>query len=204
MALLKIIDVLSGFPGWTTNFELFHRREFSRHGNGQTRVKDFGSPLWQASYASKSLSPNELDHWRAKLASLDDGLGIFSARAISRCRPILHPGDSELPVGELYAIGSDNKSLVVSGLDGISLSVGDHIQVGQYLHVIVEEAKAVGGITPFFEVRPHLVTGLALGDVVLIEKPSCLMSIVPGSVSTSGDPNSGRGAISWRAIEARG
>lgn len=204
MAITYPIDLLAGFPGWSTDFSLLWRQEHSRHASGRTRVKDFGTPIWQANYVSTTLSANVLDAWRARLASLENGLNTFTGYSLSRCRPILHPGSSVLPEGAVDTVGADNKSLRVSGLTDITLSIGDMIQVGSYLYQVMEEAAAVAGLTPLFEVRPHLATGAAALDVVKITKPSVAMTIVPGSVSASADPRTGRGSISFQAIEARG
>lgn len=198
------VDLLTGFPGWCTDFSLLWRQEHSRHASGRTRVKDFGTPLWQASYVSTTLSPNTLDQWRARLAALEGGLNTFIGYPLSRCRPTLHPGSSVLPEGELHTIDENNKAVRVDGLTGITLSVGDFVQIGDHLYQVMEAAVTVDGLTPLFEVRPHLAPGTALEDVVLIARPSVAMTLVPGSISASADPRTGRGSISFQAIEARG
>jgi hypothetical protein len=205
MALTEPLDILSDFPGWCTSFDLLWRQEQSRHASGRTRVKDFGSPIWQAAYVSRSLSPNELDFWRARLTAAENGLVTFIAYPTSRCRPIKHPGSSTLPTGTLDTIDDNNKAIKVSGLTGITLSVGDFIQIGDSdLHQVMEPAVAVAGLTPLFEIRPHLWPGAAVTDAVTISRPHCLMTVVPGSVSANADLATGRGSISWQGIEARG
>jgi len=203
MAITEPIDLLTGFPGWSTRFELAWRQEQSRHASGRTRVKDFGSPLWGATYQSRLLKRRDLDFWRAKLDTAENGLVTFKAYATSRCRPMAHQGTSTLPTGSLNTIGSNDKSVRVSGLTGITLSVGDMIQIGSNLHRVVEQAAAVSGLTPLFEIRPHLWAGTNTGQAVVITKPSCLMTVVPGSITATSELN-GWGSISWQAIEARG
>lgn len=206
MALTEPLDLLADFPGWSTSFEPLWRQEQSRHASGRTRVKDFGSPIWQGTYLSRSLSANELDHWQARLMAAENGLVTFIGYKLSRCRPIRHPGSSALPTGALDTIDDNNKSIRVSGLTGITLSIGDFIQIGDGdLHQVMEAAIASsGGLTPYFEVRPHLWPGAAVTDAVSIDRPHCLMTVVPGSVSASADLSTGRGTISWQGIEARG
>lgn len=202
MAITYPLDLLASFPGWTTEFELAYRQEQSRQANGRTIVKDMGSPLWRAAYQSRSLSPNELDQWRARLASLENGLQTFKGYALSRCRPIAHPGNAALPSGTVSAINANRKAIRVASLTGITLSVGDMLRVGTAdLHQVME--SATGTPTNEFEIRPHLWPGAATSDAVSIEKPYCIMSIVPGSVSTTADMATGRGAVSFQAIEAR-
>jgi hypothetical protein len=203
MAISAPLDLLTDFPGWSPVFELLYRQEQSRHASGRTRVKDFGSPLWTATYTTRNLRPSVLDYWRAKLASAENGLVEFTAWPIARSRPINHQGSGSLPTGELHTIDANNKAVRVDDLDGISLAIGDYVQIGTDLHQVMEPAVAVSGLTPLFEIRPHLWPGVTVGDVVKISKPACLMTVVPGSVSAQSDLR-GWGSISWQAIESRG
>jgi len=198
MTITYPFDLLDGFPGWSTDFSLLWRQEQSRQTNGRTIVKDMGSPLWQAAYQSRSLSPNELDRWRARLAAMENGLKTFIGRNMARCRPINHPGSAVLPTGTLSSIAADRKSIVVGSLPGITLRPGDMLQIGEKdLHQAVD----VSGFS--IEVRPHLWPGVAAGATVTIDKPACIMAIVPGSVSSTADMATGRGTVSFQAIEAR-
>ena len=194
---MATIDLLSGFPGWITQFELLWRQEISRAAGGRTYVKDLGDPLWTATYQSRSLSPNELDYWRARLDQLENGAGTFYGRHFARCRPIKHPGSSPLPSGTLSGIGADRKTLTITSLTGITLSVGDMVQIGASdLHRVVAAGSSV-------EVRPHLWPGVATGAAVTISKPSCVMMIMPGSIQTQASPDTGDGTVTFQAVEAR-
>src|SRR5690606_31870217 len=140
--------------------------------SGRTRTKDFGSPLWRASYQTRSLSPNELDHWRAVIGQAQNSQMRFKAYPLSRCRPIKHPGSAALPAGTLHTIGVDDKTIRVAGLVGISLSIGDMLQIGAAnLHRVLEPAS--GNPTALFTVEPHLWPGTVTGQAVLVSKPSC-------------------------------
>jgi len=198
MAITYPFDLLADFPGWSTDFDLLWRQEQSRQANGRTIVKDMGSPLWRATYQSRSLWANELDYWRARLAAMENGLKTFLGRPLSRCRPINHPGSAALPSGTLSSIGGDRTTINAGGLTGITLRAGDMMQIGaRDLHQLVD----VSGAT--MEVRPHIWPGVATGAEVVISKPSCVMAIVPGSISSSADAATGRGSISFQAVEAR-
>lgn len=204
MALTEPLDLLDSFPGWSTDFALQARQEQSRHASGRTRTKDLGSPLWAGTWATRVMNPNELDRWRALLSAAMIDQMTFRGRKLSRCRPAMHPGSSTLPTGELQSVGVNNKAIRVDDLPGISLSVGDMIQIGNDLYEAVEPAVAAAGLTPLFEVRPHLWPNAAVGQPAIISKPGCLMTIVPGSLSASADLRTGRGSITFSAIEARG
>lgn len=357
-------DFLHDFPGWTTEFDLLWRQEQSRMALGMTIVKDMGSPLWRMSVSSISLRSNELDYWRARLTSLENGLKTFRAFPKSRCYPIAYPNGSwadflgnkvsnpgfesgaagwlfgataslstnartgsqalaltksggagasslvRIPVvgGAQYTltawvkaniasaagcniranwfasaiggtvisvsdsasnvalttdyvqrgatvvtapadathvqiqlfhltastattmfvddvdfrvvagasfdgtnaavntINANRKAVTLKGLPaGYVVSVGDYVQIGAAnLHQVMEPAKASGsGTTSEFEIRPHLWPASAVNDAVVVKRPSCIMAIVPGSISSTAELATGRGVISFQAIEAR-
>ncbi len=202
MPLTEPLDLLTGFPGWSTDFALMARQEQSRHASGRTRVKDFGQPIWRGRWQSKTLSPNALDAWRARIEQAMISQMTFKAWQSSRCRPIAHPGSAALPAGTLNTIGDDDKTVRVAGLVNISLSIGDMLRIGSSLYRALEPAS--GDPTGVLTITPHLWPGTATGQAVIIDKPWCLMTIDPNSLSSSADPRTGRGSISFSATEARG
>lgn len=200
MASPNISNILVGFDGWSTEFDLLYRQEYSRTAGGSTIGKDFGTPLWQAKFESHSLRPNELDTWRAKFKVLGGSLQLFAACPMSRCYPIAYPKGNGMPdvsAVKVATLGDDNCSLTVTGLAaGYKATVGDYIQIGTKLYQLVD-------LSTGFEVRPHLATGTAVGNVVTLIRPSVPMMIIPGSLSTVADRSTGRGTISFQAIESR-
>jgi hypothetical protein len=202
MALTEPLDLLTDFPGWSTEFDLMARQEQSRHASGRTRVKDMGQPIWRGRWQTKTLSANTLDRWRARIEQAMISQMTFTAWQSSRCRPITHPGASVLPAGTLHTIGSDDQTVRVAGLVGITLSIGDMIRIGSSLYRVQEAAS--GNPTGLFTITPHLWLGTATSQPVIIAKPWCLMTIDPGSLSAPTDLSTGRGSISFSATEARG
>lgn len=189
---------MQDFPGWTVDFRLMFRQEQSRQASGRTIVKDFGTPLWTATYQSRGLRPNLLDEWRARLNALANGLETFKAWPMSRCWPILHPyGEGAVP-GVIATIGANRKSLTVDWTDGAtSLSIGDYVEVNsRWLFQVT--GVAAGLVT----VAPNLPLGVLVGQAVSVAKPGVTMRLVPDSV-TAGASLNGRGSISFQAIEDR-
>ncbi|MBO9100003.1 MULTISPECIES: hypothetical protein [unclassified Rhizobium] len=210
MAITFPYDLLSAFPGWSTEFDLAYRQEQSRTAGGRTIVKDLGSPLWQATWQSRNLRVNELDAWRARLKALENGLQTFRAWPTSRAYPIAYPNGS-WPTGAAFSgqarINSlSSKAVSLKGLPaGYRVSVGDYMQIGTTdLHQVVEDAVAnAGGVTGSFEVRSFLWPAAVVNAIVSLTKPSCIMGIVPGTISSTADIQTGRGVITFQAFEAR-
>lgn len=202
MAITYPYDILAEFPGWSTDFDLAYRQETSRTAIGQTFVKDLGSPLWTASYQSRVMRPNEMDAWRARLKALEGGLKQFRGRPTSRCYPIAYPngtGMGNVSAVTLGSIGTNRNTIGLSGLPGgYVASVGDYLQIRTNdLHQIVNVSGSE------IEVRPHLWPTTAVGDAVTLVKPSCLMTIEPGSINTTADLSTGRGVITFQGFESR-
>lgn len=217
MSLTAPFDILTGFPGYTTSFAPLYRQEQSRTAGGKTYVKDYDDPLWQLSAQSRSLSINELDYWRARLAALENGLQAFLGYSMSRTWPILYPKGS-WPTGVAFdgvsaglaTINTARTAISISDLpEGFKFSVGDYLTIGNDLHQVMEPATANGaGLTNVFEVRPRIWPSVEVGSspppaAVSVKRPACLMTIDPGSVSSPADPATGRGVISFTATESR-
>ncbi len=194
-------NLLDQFPGWSTEFDLMYRQELSRTTGGVTLVKDMGTPLWKATYKSFSMMPNQLDKWRARLKVLDGGLKEFWGFPTSRCFPVAYPngtGMGNTANMKLATIGSGRQTVTFSGVPaGYRFSVGDYIQIGtRNLHQIV----AVGAE---LEIRPHLWPETKVNDPVKVSQPMCKMLIVPGTLTTTSELATGRGAVSFEAVESR-
>ena len=211
MTIVYPLDLLPGFPGWTTGFDLRWRQEQSTQASGRILVKDLGAPLWTLRAASKVLSPNNLDHWRARLTALENGLQTFLGYPMSRCFPQAYPNGT-WPTGGAFdgsavlaAINANRKAIALSGLPaGFKLTLGDYVSIAGDLHQVMEAATADGfGATPQFEVRPHIWPGVtAPKPGATVKQPGCQMAIVPGSVTSDAQLN-GWGTVSFQAIEAR-
>ena len=199
MAGIMPLDILDGFPGWFTEFDLFHRQEISRTAGGKTLVKDMGRPIWKAAYTSRVLSANELDYWKARFRLLDGSLREFLGRPLSRCFPVAYPngmGSGDVSGVKVAEIAPDNQTVRLSGLPaGYRASVGDFIQIAAKLYQLADLSAA--GFTLF----PHLAPGTTVGNAVVLVRPSVAMIITPGTFTAQSDPASGRGTISFQAIE---
>lgn len=216
MAISFPYDLLEEFPGWSTEFDLLWRQEQSRTADGRTYVKDLGSPLWRATYQSRPVRRPVLDMWRARLKVLENGLNTFVGRPLHRCYPIAYPKpvfDAQFPtfsgIAAVNSINANRKAISLQTLPvGFKVSAGDMITIGSSgatynLHQVVEDATAnASGITPQFEIRPHLWPQSVVGNMAQIIKPFCVMTLVPDSVSTTAELN-GFGSVTFQGVESR-
>src|SRR5690606_16055831 len=102
------------------------------------------------------------------------------------------------------SVGENNKSLSLSGLPaGYVLTIGDKGQIvysssptRNFFFEVSETVAADGdGLTPEFEVFPHLPPGLTTGLSVTLIKPACRGFIMPGTFN----PGTARGMITTGA-----
>jgi hypothetical protein len=174
-------------------FRLVERQEFSRTAQGRTIGKSFGSALWMADWTTAPMPLTDGVGYEAVLNSLDGVIQPFFGYDLRRPYPAAHSaGDFSEASVTVYQIGADGKSLGLDGLPtGFVLTRGDYIAFdygsvpSRALHQVMETVTVDGtGISPSFEVRPHLRPGLAVGDPVILKKPSALFTLQPGSVES--------------------
>lgn len=209
-AIVFPYDLLAGFPGWQGVAKINRRQERSRTAAGRTIVKDMGDPLWVSTYMTKSMKPNELDKWRARLDALDEGLNTFKGYILSRCYPVRYPngtwptGVAFSGAGTLAVIDANRKEIRLSGFpDGYLWSEGDIIMLGSgYCVRVVKGASQAGvGNSNPIEVRPHIKTGIVTGIAATVKNPWVLMAIDPENREDAAGLD-GRGTITFTATEA--
>jgi hypothetical protein len=213
MAVAEPYDILADWPGWQTTFDPVERGDISRQKNGVTRTRLGPMPIWMMRVASKSLSANEHDALKGLVQRLAGLQTVILGYSLTRVWPQAYPKGT-WPTGgafdgisaELHTIDANNRAIRVTDLPGaFALKVGDMVQIGGGdLHRVQEAATASGGgLTPLFEIYPPLWTGAATGQAVSVKRPHCRMRIVPGSVAAPMDMATGRGTVSFDAMEAR-
>src|SRR5690606_26037824 len=102
---------------------------------------------------------------------------------LRRPYPLAYPdGDFSEAGVAVHTVGEDNKSLRLDGLpSSFVISRGDYLAISEAdspapaygaLYQSMETVVAVAGVTPSFEVRPHLRPGTAVNDPVILKQPS--------------------------------
>lgn len=190
---------------------LQEQQEYSGLGSGEFLVADLGPRLWKADVAFATMADADAAEVQADFETLDGGMSEFYLYDPRKRYPRADPDGSILGASsvQIATLGSNNKSLTVSGLPaGYVLSKGDffHFDYGtspvrRALHRIVETVTANGaGVSPVFEVRPHFRAGVQTGLAVKLKKPAAKMRLIPGSF----DPGMGNlgGITSGMAFQA--
>lgn len=176
------------------DFSLFERQEFSRTSGGKTLGKSLGDPAWILSVMTRPLYLDDLLEFEAKLRSLDGVVRAFYAYDLRRPYPKEHAAGVFNDTGSIFSVGANNDSIRVDGLDsGFKVSAGDYLSI-EYpagwlaLHQAMEAATADSeGLTPSFQVRPHIRTGLVSSPAasVTFKTPKTTFRLDPGSLRSS-------------------
>lgn len=216
MTLATVQDILAIWPGWAT-LDLSYGDQSSGQGSGQTIVKRLRDPLWTLHAESRTLSPNEIRFWKAKLDGLDNGRRLFLGYESTSKYPAAYPrgawptgGSFSGTTAAVSAVGGDGISLSLKSLpagfvgtigDMISVTYGAGTPAALCLLRVLEAFTANGsGVTGTFAVSGPIAAGVAANKAVSVKAPACHMMIVPGSVSAP-KTVSGRGAITFDAIQ---
>ena len=199
-------DILTSVAFQDQKFQLMWRQEISRTAGGVTLGKDLGPSLWSASYTTIRMDDQAALAYEADLDTLEGVIFPFEAGDLRRLYPLAHPTGDFNDTGVIEAVNGNNRAMSLSGLDpGFVLSKGDYLSFdyggSRALHRLAEGAVANGfGVTPQFEVRPHLRPGWVLDAGVKLKRPSALFTLVPGSVSQT--LNNGESTvISFQAMQ---
>lgn len=189
---------------------LEEQQEYSGLGTGELLAADLAPQRWVGDIQTVPMVQSEANRLQARIEALDGSINAFYLYDPWKCIPMADPGGVILGASAvtINAIGVNNKSLRLAGLPaGYVLTEGDMLAFDygsnptrRALHRISETVTTAGtGITPLFEVRPHLRPGAVVGLAVILKKPAAKMIMVPRSLSL--DANAGRTSISFQAIQ---
>jgi hypothetical protein len=184
-------DIITSVGYTDQTFMLMSRQEISGQANGVLRGKDLGSALWTASYTTIELLNADAIAFEAALNSLDGLTNAFEAGDLRNRYPRNYPTGSFTDSGVLATVGSNNKSLSISGLPAnFVISAGDYFHftysTSRALHQAVETVTASGaGLSPVFEVRPFIRPGYTISNAVTFKLPNGQFILQPNSISTT-------------------
>lgn len=186
----------------SASFTPSYGQEYSGQANGAIRVRELRAMLWRATLKTADLSHDDALDLQALFLQLDGSNSTFYCYDPRRSGPRNDPAGTILGAStvQIHTVGGDNKSLRLKGLpagyvldrDYLSFDYGPASPGPQSraLHQMIEGPVVAdgSGITPSFEIRPHLREGAVADLEVTLVKPSAEMRLLPGSYqqSTSG------------------
>lgn len=178
------------------NWELARFDQMSGLGNGQPLSAELASPLWRLPVQLVAMDNDEADQILAMLEMLNHPGRAFYFSNPKREYPAYDPTGSILgsSTPAIHTLESNNRQMRVSDLpSGYRLTQGDMLafdygplgEKRRALHRITETVTASsGGLTPLFEVFPHVRSGALVGDLIMLSNPAVLASVVPGSFAS--------------------
>ena len=183
-------DIISSVRYSDQSFKLMSRQELSGQSNGVVRGKDFGSALWTASYTTVEMLNRDALAFEAALNSLDGVINSFEAGDLRNRFPRAYPNGVFIDSGILTSVGTNSKSLSLSGLpSSFIISSGDFLQfdygTSRALHQVVETVMATAGVTPIFEVRPFIRAGFTISSPVLFKSPVGRFILQPNTITST-------------------
>lgn len=191
----------------TAQFKLMSRGEFSRQEGGRLISVSRHPAVWLATFTSTALSYDDAVDLEALLSTLDGSVHAFEAHDTRRPYPKNYPTGSFSDTGIINSINVNNKAMTISGLPAnFVITRGDklsfaHVAGGLSLHYAVESVTADGaGLTPEFEVRPHIPSSTTTSTPVVFKKPPCYMLVIPDTVEYS-EGASTLGVVTFEAVQ---
>lgn len=201
-------DLASALRFNSVKFRLDVGQELSGTASGRILAADLRPARWVAQVSTAQLTHAQLAGIQALIEQLDGARGTFLLWDAAKLYPAADPTGSIVGSNavQIKSVGSNGKSFALKSLpSAYVLSRGDLVQVtyaaGRIaLHRVVAPITADGfGDTAEFEVRPHLVVGMAVNDFVNLKKPAAEFIMVPGSY----DPDAAlvTGTVSFQAVQ---
>lgn len=172
------------------------QQEMSALGSGEYLAHDLAPPLYEADITSPRMSQATAEQLRARLRSLDGSSQHFYLYNPALKYPQADPDGSIVGSSSVViaTINANRKAWTLSGLPaGYVLTLGDWLEVTydtsrRALVQAVESATADGsGVTPEFEIRPHLRPGITTSLAVNLKQPAAKVKLLPNGARVEPD-----------------
>lgn len=185
---IPLADFLDGLPIRSVVFDLADKRGTTGLGSGEIQDYEIAPRLWTGTVTVGANRTHTIRQVAAKVRRLQGVGATFLVSDQSALTP--YSGDAlggSTPT--VHTLDSNNRDLRVQGLPaGYTLQLGDLLTIVQSNHLALHQVMtgtvtADGtGLTPLFEVTPHIRPGAAVGDAVKLAPAYCKAMIVPSSV----------------------
>ena len=187
--------------------------EHSGIGTGHDMQSEMARPKWTADVSLGSNYNNNQKQIAAVMRTLQGSQNAFMLNDPLSKYPQSDPTGALLGGSrvQVHTVGANNRSVRLKGLPATYvLTVGDKGQIvfgsnpeRNYFFEISETVTAAAGVTPLFEVFPHLPVGIAVDQTVILAKPACKMILLPGSFNPGQATGLHADGLTFKAIERR-
>jgi hypothetical protein len=168
--------------------------ELSGLGTSEFLTSDVGAPVWYSDIALAPMQMADFRTLRSRIMLLNGSANMFLFASPESMYPASDPFGVAVAASTVlvHTVGGDNKTLRLKGLPATYvITEGDFLSITynggrQALHVANETVTAVAGVTPTFEVRPHLRPGMLADDPVQLDPPEAKVKILPDTLGWDG------------------
>lgn len=143
------------------------------------QTQDWGGRVWMLEWELPPMNPALMGPWLAFRSKLRGKGGYFRAGDFDRRTPLIGAGNVGTPL--VNGAGQTGNGLAV---DGLPLSTsglwqpGEHIQVGDYLHMIVAPVASNGAGEATIQIEPDLWTSPADNLAIVYSSPKGLFQMI--------------------------
>ncbi len=201
-------------------FELQRVDYLSPETGGRLGAVTAGFPLWEAEWSLPSRGQLRADEWRAWLTAQRGPGRLFFGREQHRPWPLAYPngfdglvragGGAFDGVATSWSVNGTRDVLTLQGQPvGLALGWGDYVgfkwttsgQARRTLVRVVEPALANGSGVLAVSVEPPLPTLTPNGATATLDRPDCLMKLVPGETKLGGKTRQQAISGSFKALQ---
>lgn len=192
---LSRADFFDRLPISSLQFDPPEAVELSQTGGGVQLTANLGPRLWRGEVTLGRLTYAEAAAVGVRIDVLREAGRAFMAYDARRPFPGFDPTGTILGAATptIHALNGNNRELQLAGLPaGYRLQAGDHLSFAYGanpvcfgLHRVVDDlVTAAGtGVTPSFEVMPHIRPGAVVGAQVTLVRAYCKAILISGSVN---------------------
>lgn len=182
MDYLPIAEVSLAAPGQV---------EIAQTSGGEVLDWEIGPQLWRGHFTLGRMTREEARHPDVLLDLLSTAGASFWAYDTRHAAPQMDPSGTILGAATptIHTLSADARDLRLQGLpSGYNLRRGDYLSFDyagrRALHRVasVSVAAASTGITPVFQVVPHIRPGAVVGAEVTLVRATCKAKLLPGQV----------------------
>lgn len=210
---LPLDGFFAGLPIASITFDLSEALEQSQTGAGEILDADLGPRLWTGEVTLGKLNRAEKQQALARIDALRYAGRSFFVYPTDQAYPLADPTGAGLAgaTPQIDALGADTRQIALNGLPaGYQLSEGDFLAfeyVNTASRYALHKLSGAGatadalGVTPLFEVVPHIRPGATMGAAVVLGRPYCKARLVPDSVQPGRTRKTFTEGISFRFVQ---